>query len=161
MFGFGAAMVPSLLSFLQKLCEAGYRINATSLFNVANDKNCCRVKTVTVVSCRNVEWMNELREKDSLLFRKAGIKCHTLSHETHLRMPLAVESVKAVKAIAWHCACSVHCLKTSQKILNYIQQTSADIFQIDPDQVRAAGASRRKEPHLASATVVEIVDSSS
>lgn len=94
--------------------------------------------------------MNELREKDSLLFRKAGIKCHTLSHENHLRMLLAVESVKAVKAIAWHCACSVHCLKKHLRTY-YI---TADIFQIDPDQVRAAGASRRNEPHLASPTVV-------
>ena len=118
MFDFGAAMVPSLLSFLQKLCEAGYLINATSLFNVAKwqellqGKDCCR-------SLMQKCWMNELREKDSLLFRKAGIKCHTLSHENHLRMLLAVESVKAVKAIAWHCACSVHCLKTSQNILHY------------------------------------------
>lgn len=59
--------------------------------------------------------------------------------------------------------CLALCMQCAlpENISEDITLYTADIFQIDPDQVRAAGASRRKEPHLASPTVVEIVDSSS
>lgn len=44
-----------------------------------NDKNCCRVKTVAVVSCRNVEWMNCVKKIRSYFAKQESnvTHCHT------------------------------------------------------------------------------------
>lgn len=44
-----------------------------------NDKNCCRVKTVAVVSCRNVEWMSCVKKIRSYFAKQESnvTHCHT------------------------------------------------------------------------------------